>query len=178
MGQDKAALRRAGQSQLAYVVHLLDEVLERVFVSARADQKDDTERSRFEQIVDRYEDLGPVAGILSAMDAYPDVDWFVLACDLPNIDTATVTNLLQKRSPDKPFSAYKSNYDGLPEPLCAVYSAASSDILRRFVNDGVYCPRKMLIRSDTLLLEQPNPLALDNVNTPEDLQQSVLEGRS
>ena len=178
MGQDKATLRRAGQSQLAWVVQLLDELADRVFVSARADQQNDAERSRFEQIVDRYEGLGPVAGILSAMDEYPDVDWLVLACDLPNIDAPTLTNLLEKRAPDKPFSAYKSNYDGLPEPLCAVYTAASSDIVRGFVAEGLHCPRKMLIRSDTLLLEQPNPVALDNVNTPDDLERSVLGGQS
>ena len=71
MGQDKAALRREGQSQLAYVVRLLDDLVDRVFVSARADQQDEAERSRFEQIVDRYEDLGPLAGILSAMERLP-----------------------------------------------------------------------------------------------------------
>ena len=37
------------------------------------------------------------------------------------------------------------------------------------VAQGINCPRKMLIRSDTELLEQPHPQALDNVNTPEDL---------
>jgi hypothetical protein len=37
------------------------------------------------------------------------------------------------------------------------------------------CPRKILILSDTLLLEQPNPVALDNINTPDDLAGSVLE---
>ncbi|MGB5489275.1 MAG: molybdenum cofactor guanylyltransferase [Woeseiaceae bacterium] len=174
MGQDKATLRREGRSQLSYVVEQLDGLVERIFVSARADQQDDPERSQFEQIVDRYEDLGPVAGILSAMDEYPGVDWLVLACDLPNIDTATLTNLLDKRAVDKPFSAYISSHDGLPEPLCAVYAAGSSEIVRRFVADGMHCPRKILIRSDTLLLQQPNANALDNVNTPDDLQRSIL----
>ncbi len=59
-----------------------------------------------------------------------------------------------------------------------MYTAASSDIVRGFVADGLYCPRKMLIRSDTLLLEQPDPVALDNVNTPDDLERSVLGGLS
>lgn len=174
MGQDKASLRREGQSQLAYTVHLLDDLVERVFVSARADQQDDRERSRFEQVVDRYEGMGPVAGILSAMDEYPDVDWLVLACDLPNIDAVTLSNLLEKRSRDKPFSAYISSHDGLPEPLCAVYTAQSSTIVRGFVEDGIHCPRKILIRSDTLLLKQPNPRSLENVNTPDDLRRSIL----
>ena len=42
-------------------------------------------------------------------------------------------------------------------------------VVRRFVDEGVHCPRKILIRSDTLLIDQPNPSALDNVNTPDDL---------
>jgi hypothetical protein len=36
----------------------------------------------------------------------------------------------------------------------------------------------MLIRSDTLLLQQANPGALDNINTPDDLRVSVLEATS
>ena len=48
-------------------------------------------------------------------------------------------------------------------------------VVREFVNDGMICPRKILIRSDTLLLEQRNPSALDNINTPDDLASSVLE---
>lgn len=178
MGQDKARLLRGGQSQLVYVVQLLEGLVDRVFVSTRADQQDETERSRFEQIVDRYQGMGPVAGILSAMEEYPDVDWLVVACDLPNIDAQTVSHLIAHRSSEKPFSAYSSSHDSLPEPLCAVYTSGSADIVRRFVADGIVCPRKILIRSDTLLLEQANPRALDNVNTPDDLRDSQLEAAS
>jgi len=175
MGQDKALLARGGQSQLAYVVDLLDEHVDRVFVSARAEQKNEAERSQFEQIIDRYHDMGPVAGILSAMDEHADADWLVIACDLPNVDSLTIRHLLERRSSEQPFTAYRSSHDGLPEPLCAVYAAHSRDILRDFVAEGIRCPRKILIRSDTLLLEQPDPRSLDNVNTPGDLQDSVLE---
>ena len=178
MGRDKAGLLRGGQSQLAHVVSVLDPLAERVFVSTSADQQDEKERSRFDQIVDRYQDMGPVAGILSAMDGYPDVDWLVVACDLPNIDASTLSYLLQHRSPDRPFSAYRSSHDGLPEPLCAVYAAGSADIVRGFVAEGIHCPRKILIRSDTQLLEQPDPDSLHNVNTPDDLQGSVFGASS
>ena len=68
MGQDKALLKNNGQSQLAYVAGVLDACVERVFVSTRADQAHDKERAQFDQIVDRYNDLGPVAGILSALE--------------------------------------------------------------------------------------------------------------
>lgn len=178
MGRDKALLIRDGRSQLAHIAALLEGITERVYVSSRQEQQDDPERSRFENIVDRYAGIGPVAGILSAMDAHPNIDWLVVACDLPNIDATTLSFLLEKSDPKQSFTAFKSNYDGLPEPLCALYRSGSGAIIRRFVEDGIVCPRKILIRSDTQLLEQPDPAALDNINTPDDLASSVLEAAS
>jgi molybdopterin-guanine dinucleotide biosynthesis protein A len=175
MGSDKALLQRDGRSQLEYVAYLLDKVTDGVFVSVREQQRNEPERQRYAQVVDRFEGIGPVAGILSAMAEHPGADWLVVACDLPNIDEATLTYLLENRSETRPFTAYRSSYDGLPEPLCALYRAGSDQLVRAFVDDGINCPRKILIRSDTHLLEQPDPAALDNVNTPDDLDVSVLE---
>ena len=93
MGHDKALLDRDGQSLLAYVAELMSGFVDKVFVSTRADQEDDEERGKFAQIVDRYKDLGPVAGILSALEEYATVDWLVVACDLPNIDEQTLQHL-------------------------------------------------------------------------------------
>lgn len=174
MGRDKALLDRDGQSQLSYVVELLDDCVDKVFVSTRAEQEDD-ERNQYERIVDRYDDLGPIAGILTALEKHPEADWLVVACDLPNIDRRTILNLLQNRHDEKPFTAYSSSHDGLPEPLCAIYHAGCLDIVQRFVDAGVNCPRKILIRSETHILEQPDPRSLDNVNTPDDLQNSILQ---
>jgi len=175
MGRDKALLIRGGQSQLAYAVSVLEDCVDRVFVSTRADQKDDKERARFEQLVDAYNDIGPVAGILTALDAHPEVDWLVVACDLPNVDIATIRSLLDARDGEQDFTAYSSTHDGHPEPLCAVYHVGCKEIVQRFVDEGINCPRKILIRSQTRLLTQADPSALDNVNTPDDLQQSILQ---
>ncbi len=178
MGQDKALLRRGGKSQLEHVVSMLDELLPEVFVSVRADQADEPERAKFPQVVDRFDDMGPVAGVLSALEEHPGADWLVVACDLPNVDAGTIEFLLENIDTSRPFTAYESSHDGLPEPLCAVYRCGSAGILKGFVDEGLTCPRKMLIRSDTRLLKHPDPRALDNVNTPTDLAGSVLEVRT
>lgn len=177
MGRDKALLERHGQSQLAYLVGLLDAQVDRVFVSTR-DGQQDGERQQFARIVDRYEDMGPLAGILSAMEAHPEVDWLVLACDLPNIEAETISHLVQHSAAEQPFTAFASSFDGLPEPLCALYRRDSAAILRRFAAEGIKCPRKILIRAEAQLLQQANPRWLDNINTPEDLADSVLEAAS
>lgn len=175
MGADKALLMQDGESQLSRAVALLQRHLPKVFVSARRDQTDEAERSKFEQITDRYDDLGPVAGILSAMENDPAVSWLVLACDLPNADDETIATLIAAHTDEHPFTAYRSAHDGLPEPLCAIFSATSRSNVEAFVAEGMICPRKMLIRSDTLLLDQVNPKSLDNMNSPEDLEGSGME---
>jgi molybdopterin-guanine dinucleotide biosynthesis protein A len=169
MGRDKAALITNGETQLGRAVALLQRHLEHVFVSTNVAQADDPVRRSYPQIVDRYEDLGPVAGILSAMDEHPDTAWLVLACDLPNIDDETIDFLLQNASAERPATAFRSVNDELPEPLCAIYRPAARVVIDRFVADGIRCPRKMLINSPTLLLTQPVPGALHNINTPDDL---------
>ncbi len=171
MGHDKALIKHDGQSQLARAVGLLEKHVKEVFVSARAEQADDAERQRYAQIIDRYSDIGPLAGILSAMDKQPQADWLVLACDMPAVDDATIEKLLANRDCANPVVAYSSSYDGLPEPLCALYKPGVRSIIDEFVGRDVYCPRKILISAGALLLEQPHAGALDNLNSPADLEE-------
>ena len=168
MGRDKALLDRRGVTLLEHAYGLVDAVTDGASVSVRADQAGDEARRRYPRIVDRYTDLGPVAGILSALQEMPDVDWLVVACDLPNLDRRTLQFLLEHAPLDAPFTSYRSSVDGLPEPLCALYRAGSATRIESFLAAGITCPRKMLIRSDAVLLDLPEGDALANVNTPED----------
>ena len=147
MGTDKALLRNGDESQVARAVRLLNGVCDNVFVSTRADQADEPERARFAQITDRYDDMGPVAGILSAMDERPDDDWLVVACDLPNLSEETLSTLVAAHNSDASMVAFRSTHNDLPEPLCAIYTSGSRASIQAFVDDGIKCPRKMMINS-------------------------------
>ena len=169
MGRDKAAIQINGDSQLDRAYSLLAPLVSKAFVSVRADQRQDPVRARHPQIVDAGDVEGPAAGIRSAQLAHPGAAWLVVACDLPLLDAGTLQNLIARRDPARPATAYRSSHDGLPEPLCAIYEPGSAQALQQYLASGRTCPRKFLIQSATLLLDQPNPEALDNVNTPEEL---------
>jgi len=168
MQRDKAALTYHGRTQLEWAMELITPFVERAFVSVRPDQQSDPVRAQFAQIVDTAENLGPIAGIMAAQAAHPEAAWLVLACDLPFLDAATLKHLVWARQEDKPATAYRSSHDGLPEPLCAIYEPASRDGIAAYIATGKNCPRKFLIRSDAHVIDEPNPRALDNVNTPEE----------
>jgi molybdopterin-guanine dinucleotide biosynthesis protein A len=173
MHTDKAALAYHGRSQLAEAMRLAAPLAARAFVSVRADQVDDPVRASFAQIIDRHENLGPIAGIMAAQEQYPNVAWLVLACDLPYLDAATLEHLLRARDPARDATAYTSSHDGLPEPLCAIYEPASREKLAAYLAAGHQCPRKFLRQADVRLIAAPNARALDNINTRAEYDAAV-----
>ncbi len=175
MQRDKAVLEYGGETQLDRAMRLLGEQVSEVYVSVRADQVSEPARAKYRQIVDSHDGTspiakGPAAGILAAQAADPQAAWLVLACDLPQLDAQTLATLIAARNTQHTATAFRSAHGGLPEPLCAIYEPASAPLLAAFVAGGRDCPRKFLLNSDTLLLDQPNPKALDNVNTPDEFK--------
>lgn len=165
MGQDKASLAYHGATQLDWAMALIKPFVERAYISVRPDQTHEPVRSRYPQIVDMQDNLGPIAGIVSAQARHPEAAWLIVACDLPFLDAATLDHLLSARQPSQLATAYRSSHDTLPEPLCAIYEPASRAPLAAYVASGKQCPRKFLMQAQAHLLDEPNPRALDNVNT-------------
>jgi molybdenum cofactor guanylyltransferase len=173
MHSDKASLKYRGKTQLDRAVELARRHVARVFVSVRADQTLDPARAQFPMIVDCVAGKGPIVGIRSALAAHPKAAWLVLACDLPFLSDAAIETLLQARDPKTLATAYKSAYDGLPEPLCAIWEPAAAPVLADYQAGGGECPRKFLIRHGARLRDPVDPRALDNVNTPEEYAEAT-----
>jgi molybdopterin-guanine dinucleotide biosynthesis protein A len=173
MQRDKAALQYGGKTQLDRAFELASRHVARVFVSVRADQTDDPTRAQRPMIVDSVAGDGPTVGIRSALAAYPGAAWLVLACDLPFLSDAALSQLLRERDAARVATAYRSAHDGLPEPLCAIWEPAAATALAAYQAGGGHCPRKFLIRHATHLLEPLDRRALDNVNTPEEYARAL-----
>jgi molybdopterin-guanine dinucleotide biosynthesis protein A len=168
MQRDKAGLEYAGKSQLERAMELLTPLVTRCFVSVRPDQLNDPQRTAYDTITDIKPDLGPMGGIHAALHSYPDHAWLILACDLPFLDRATLQHLIAQRASTRVATAYRSRFDGQPEPLCAIFEPRSLQIIEQSLAQDQQCPRGLLSRSDVKLLDLPNPQALDNINTGEE----------
>ncbi len=121
---------------------------------------------------DTIADAGPLVGILTAFDAKPECAWLVVACDLPLLDLQTLTQLVEARQPQMLATAYRSNFDGKPEPLCAIYEPAAAPLLKARLSGDHPCPRRFLMNESARvsLIDLAKPSALENANTPEDLE--------
>lgn len=91
---------------------------------------------------------GPLCGVLSVHLQYPQQDLLVLACDMPLMETALLTELIAFYEAHQPAACLFNN-EGAPEPLCAVYAAAA---LKQVYQ--LYLSAKLLRHSMKFMLEQ------------------------
>jgi molybdopterin-guanine dinucleotide biosynthesis protein A len=173
MQRDKATLEYRGKRQLERAVELAAKYLPEVFVSVRAGQAADPSRARYPLIVDSVQGEGPIVGIRSALAAHPDVAWLVIACDLPFLSDAALSQLLAERDPAATATAFRSAHDGLPEPLCAIWEPGSAAELAAYQASDGRCPRKFLMRHGAKILEPRDRRALDNINTPDEYHDAL-----
>ncbi len=185
MGRDKSQIDYHGQPQWAYMADVLRAIeiptqsglkgldLE-VFISCRDEQMPQYEGENV--ITDTFMDLGPYGAILSAFRENPNTAWLVVACDLPLLDKLTLENLIKNRNPSAVATTYRSpeSAEGFPEPLITIWEPKSYPILLQFLAQGFSCPRKVLINSDTHIIDPSVPEALTNVNTPEEMAKVVV----
>lgn len=192
MRSDKALLVYHGRNQAAHTLDLLSTHCRPVFLSCRSDQAGLEGLADLPQLHDTWFDMGPLGGILTAMDAYPQAAWLVAACDLPYLDKPALDSLVAGRDPSKLATAFAgprvrgahgdgdrdappshSPADGLPEPLFAIYEPAMRTRLKEFAALGRHCPRKALINSPCHILPAPDPRFLANINHPEEYRRAL-----
>jgi molybdopterin-guanine dinucleotide biosynthesis protein A len=168
MGFDKGAIDWHSKPQRYYMADMLKDLCSEVFISCRADQEEANDQ--YQKLEDIFTNLGPYGAILSALKEKSDCAWLVVACDLPLLDKITLQYLIDNRDPAKLATAFGNGYKDLPEPLITIWEPKSYLVLLSFLEQGISCPRKVLINTDPNLLIAPNVDALTNVNTPEELE--------
>lgn len=178
MGRDKALIKHDGQNLVERTARLLKQVTGEVHLSVRADQLDVRAAHGLPMIADSMSGIGPMAGILSAMDLDPAAAWLVLGCDLPAMSLNTLKQLVEERDPWKAASCLNSPTDGMPEPLCAIWEPRSRQALYSMLGLGRRCPRAVLLNASVKRITAREPQALFNMNRPQDLEEIRKKGTS
>ena len=175
MGEDKGLINYHGKPQWAVLTDFFKTLNIESYVSIRSEQNlqlFDNQRV----ITDSFSDLGPFGAILSAFRTDPNAAWLVVACDLPLLDLATLKTLIANRNKSKIATTFRSpeSVEGFPEPLITIWEPKSYAILLQFLAQGVSCPRKVLINSETNIIDPSVPTVLMNANTPEERDEALI----
>mgnify|MGYP003541600774 CR=1 FL=1 len=79
---------------------------------------------------------GPLLGVLSSHLQFPQEDLFVLACDMPLMESSLLYTLFTHYQQEPSFNAYVFVNDGEAEPLCGIYKASGLCIIPDMLSSG------------------------------------------
>jgi molybdenum cofactor guanylyltransferase len=167
MGKDKAALVLHGETQSVVCFNLLQTLCEAVYLSNRQEQSELPGHADLPQIHDQYTNIGPLAGLLSAMATYPDAAWLVVACDMPYLTNAGLQRLINNRNPLNVATAFINPQGDFPEPLCAIYEPLCREVLLSAHARGEYSLQAVLSQVDIERIMLTEASLLQSINTPD-----------
>jgi len=170
MGQDKAWMNYHGQAEWQRAQECIAPYVEHTYISIRADQAEDARFPAAYCITDRWDNIGPMNGIASAMHTHPDVAWCVVPCDMPGLDASIIQAIIKQRSVES-WATVVENQDGQLEPMCAIYEPAAATALLESIEAKEYSLHRCLTQwpIQRVKLDQDDA-SLENINTPEESQ--------
>ena len=170
MGTDKGELAYHGKPHREYLYELLEKFCDDVYLSVRSEQHQNLP-DNLKTITDKDQYRGPLNGMISAHQEFPEVAWLVIATDLPLIDKSSIQQLIDQRNPKKIATAYATHQSGLPEPMFAIWEAKAFPKAIEYLESGTNtCPRKFLINSETELIFPSSDDILINANNKEEYE--------
>jgi len=163
MGRDKGLLLKEEVPWALYIADKLVPFHLPVILSVNPSQVDEyTMRFSGARLVVDNEAVhagGPLKGLLSVHEQFPDRDLLLLACDMPDMDHETIRRLLDAYGEGGPYAYYAYYEKGFYQPFCAIYTCGGMED----VPTG-FSLQALLKKGNTKALVTPGSEAFRNYN--------------
>lgn len=168
MGEDKSLLTYHDQPQRYHVYDLLEGLCEKVFISC-SNQQLTGMREGYEVLTDdrEFENVGPMAAVLTAFSRYPENDFVVIGCDYPFLTLSALEQFLESRSNDQIAAAFY-NRSRRYEPLIAWYASACAPLLMADFQKGAFSLQQFLISQNAEKYQPEKEEFMKSIDTYHD----------
>jgi len=174
MGEDKSLLNYNGIPQRYHVYELLRPLCEKIFLSCNTDQAK-TISEKYNVIVDapQYENIGPMAALLSAFELHDGISFICAGCDYPFVRKEDLQKLIDSRNEQAIAVSYFNKSAALHEPLLAVYENASYYLMRKNFENKKYSLRYFLEEVKAIKVFPSSADVLTGVNNREQYEEAL-----
>ncbi len=172
IGKDKSLLDYHGKPQRYYLYDMLGSITDEVFISCNKDQAPGIP-SEYKTIVDSadYEEIGPMAALLSAFKKYPKADFLVVGCDYPFINNHHLKKLLNVKLETIPAVAYYDKIEEKFEPLLGVYHNNIKPTLKKHFKEGNYSLESVLEEVDAYRINAKSTEIIRSIKTTKEYKE-------
>jgi len=168
MGQDKGLIQYKNKAHRYYMADMLKNIFDEVVISVPFDFVV-PENNNYTYVKDVVTDLGPLGGLYSVFEAYPDKSILIIATDMPEVEVGHIVNLLENRDKSSVATCYK-NIEGFVEPLFAIWENSAKEIVENLVEENKLSMRMILKNHKSKVIPILDDKALLNINTKEEKQ--------
>lgn len=169
MGMEKYLMEVNGKTQYHHLHQMLTSLGLDVCVSCNLEQYRSLPESHY-KLVDQYDSIGPIGGLVAAINHNPEVPWLVVACDLVNLTPDSLTKLIEAIDQEHDIITYKRSDAEYLETTITIYRPSSFRKILDAVDKGLYGLQRVLKECNVKVITPDGDKELKNVNTPEDLQ--------
>ena len=166
MGMDKAQICYHDLPQWKYTLDLLTPLVGRSFLSIRPDQKTQY-AGKAELLTDQFPNCGPMGGLLTAQQAFPQISWLIFGCDLPLLTLNSLKLLVEGRKPHLQGGCLSN---GTYEPMVSIWEPSTHTFLLHAHKQGAFSLRRIMQQLDFAKTPPQDPKELANINSPQDRQ--------
>lgn len=160
MGTDKAFLEYHGKAQWQFVYELLAASCPQTYLSIR------TPIASFSCISDKYENMGPAAGLLTAFETELK-SWLVVGIDYPYFGQEALRQLIQEHDPSHVATVFFKPETGFFEPMLGIYEPEFYNHLKQ---SGHFSLQQLLRSLPVKKIPPQEPRWLRSVDTWEDYE--------
>jgi molybdopterin-guanine dinucleotide biosynthesis protein A len=93
---------------------------------------------------------GPLLGVLSGHLQNPSEDLFILACDMPLMESVLLEELQSRYQMQQVYDAHIFTNNNEPEPLCGIYTAKGLAVILNMFREGRLTRHSMKFMLDHL----------------------------
>ncbi|MBD2567153.1 molybdenum cofactor guanylyltransferase [Anabaena lutea] len=177
MGEDKALISIQGIPLLPRVCNVAKSCTDTIYiVTPWPERYQHLSLPRCEFIQENPSDTqGPLVGFAQGLEKVKTEWVLLLACDLPNLRVEVLQDWVKRLDTveEENIAYLVKNTKGW-EPLCGFYRSRCLPLLLNFINQGGRSFQKWLKQYPVKVLPLSEPDILFNCNTPEDVQQFLV----
>lgn len=166
MNSDKALLEYEDEAQWKTVSKMLEPFCKKIVISINENQWENWAKNEDHHFIiddEKYKNHGPLSGILSVIDKFPNQGFMILGTDFPFIKSEHLTKLSNERSSS--FEAVCFEEEGFLQPLISILENYSIPKLQDFFANGNDSLRQFFGEIKTKVIPTNSENFLENINT-------------
>lgn len=174
MGMDKSMLVYHDKPQRYHVHDLLLPFCEKVFLSLNNGQDSPAESYEILRDDSEFENIGPMAALLTAFSQFPEQDFLVIGCDYPFLTGPVLEDFVTTLEKGQIAAAFYNKSD-LYEPLLAWYSNTCNPLLQMSFKKKEFSLQHFLKFHNAAKYRPENQEVMKSVDTYGDFQQVIQQ---